>query len=47
MSSMLESEARILAGPDDLIKFWRSKVKVTAGLPKVGIWWRRHPRWLD
>jgi len=29
-----------LATTDDLIRFWRSKVKVTAGL---SMWWRMHP----
>jgi len=30
-----------LAPIDDLIRFWRSKVKVTAGL---SVRWLRHPR---
>jgi len=31
-----------LAPTDDLITFWRSKVKIKAGL---SMWWRGHPRW--
>jgi len=30
-----------LARTNDLIRFWRSKVKVTAG---SSMWWQRHPR---
>ena len=42
LNSLYETEWKYsLAAADDLVRFWRSKVKVTAGL---SMQWRRHSR---